>query len=483
MTPASASDKRQVTQPPEPAAESLTQTPVHMVGIGGCGMSGLAALLHRRGWTVSGTDRASSIALARLAAAGVKISTRQTGAEIPPGTGLVVASAAVPADHPELAAARSRGLPIMKYAELLGHVMARHVGIAISGTHGKSTTSAWLTYVLKRAGLDPSFVIGAGVDQLDGSSGVGDGAHFVAEACEYDRSFLNLRPNSAAILNIEEDHLDCYANLDAIRATFVAFAERVSPQGLLLLNADDPATPQIAANHRGRVQTFGLDRPADWQATNLTLIDGRHECTLRHDGQDLGRVHVGLAGRHNVANALAVAALATDCGVPGDVVRDGLATFRGARRRLEFRGEVRGVRILDDYAHHPTEIRATLAAAQELYSPRQLWCIFQPHQHSRTRFLLEDFAHSFTAADHVVVPTIYFVRDSARDRETVSASDLVERIVAQGGDATHIADFDIIVDRLADALQPGDVVITMGAGDIWEVADALVRRLGADLPH
>jgi UDP-N-acetylmuramate--alanine ligase len=481
MTPVALSDD------PVHSATNMVETDlerlrVHMVGIGGCGMSGLAALLLRRGVRVSGSDGQASLALAQLAERGARVSTQQTATSLPADTDLVVVSAAIPPSHPERVAAERRGLRIIKYAELLGLLMARYDGIAISGTHGKSTTTAWLTFTLRLAGLDPNFVIGATVEQLGGGSGVGDGPHFVVEACEYDRSFHNLQPHRAVILNVEEDHLDCYKDLAAIQESFTVFAHRVPSNGLVLLNALDARCRAIATGLTCRVQTFGAVAGADWQAKNIVLESGYYTFDVCHHGQVLGRARLGLPGRHNVDNALAVAALAWDCGVGWEHIARGLAEFRGAHRRLETRGVVAGVQVLDDYAHHPTEIRATLHAARERYTPRRLWCIFQPHQHSRTRFLLADFAHSFAEADEVVVPDIYFVRDSEREREMVSAADLVREIAAAGGQARYLPDFGEIVTLLARDVRPGDVVITMGAGNIYKVADELVQRLGGSLP-
>lgn len=464
----------------------LRQFSFHLIGIGGSGMSGLAALLLRHGARVSGSDCNASLAIVRLLEQGARITTRQAAEALPVDTQYVVGSAAIPEQHVELREATRRGLPIFKYAELLGALMRRRHGIAISGTHGKSSTSAWLTYVLKRAGLDPSFVIGAECDQLAGGSGVGDGPHFVAEACEYDRSFLHLRPRSAAILNIEEDHLDYYSGLDDIVRAFERFASGVLDDGLIALNADDARCRKIAdtlhAPH-APVETFAIDADATWRASGLAIEDGTYGFDVSREGRPLGRVRCGVAGRHNVSNALAVIALANHAGVAWERIRAGLAEFRGVKRRLELRGEVAGVRVVDDYGHHPTEIRATLQAARDRFAPQRLWCVFQPHQHSRTRFLLEDFARSFTLADRVIVPDIYFVRDTQRDREAVSAEDLVERIRQQGGDAVYIPCLDAIAEPLSRELKAGDLVLTMGAGTIWKVADALIHRLGAELPH
>jgi UDP-N-acetylmuramate--alanine ligase len=481
MTPAIVADQPNRAQS-RVIPQDLESRNIHFVGVGGCGMSGLANLLLRRGTHVSGSDARGSVVLERLAALGAPITTAQNAAAIPQNADLVVASAAIPAEHPELVEARRRGLLIVKYAELLGAVMARCDGIAIAGTHGKSTTTAWLAFVLRHAGLDPSFVVGATVPQLGGGSGVGDGPHFIAEACEYDRSFHNLHPRRAVVLNIEEDHLDCYSDLDAIREAFAAFAAGLPPDGLLVLNGEDPQCRLIWPGLTAAVQTFGTRHGDTWQATDLALENGCYAFDLRHEGQTLGRVRSPLAGCHNVKNALAVAALAHDCGLSWEQIAAGLVAFRGASRRLEVRGEVNGIRVVDDYGHHPTEIRATLQAARERFSPRRLWCVFQPHQHSRTRFLLQDFAQSFRQADRTLVPDIYFVRDTQRERELVSAQDLVNEIARRGGDALYLPQFEELVELLATEARPGDVVLTLGAGNIWKVADELVQRLGGRLP-
>lgn len=448
-----------------------------MVGIGGSGMAGLAAILLRCGARVSGSDCLASAALARLAKSGARITTQQATETVPPEAELLVVSAAIPERHPELLEARRRGIPVIKYAQLLGTLMDQRHGIAVSGTHGKSTTTAWLTFVLRGAGLDPSFVVGADSEQLGGGSGVGEGPHFVAEACEYNRSFLNLRPRSAVILNIEEDHLDCYENLVAITQAFAEFAGLIPPDGQVVLNGQDPNCRTLSGRLAAKVETFGFDEQDTWRAVDLDLREGRYEFTAVRRGEPLGRVRLAIAGEHNVRNGLAVAALASGVGVGWEGISIGLQEFRGVQRRLQVQGEIAGVTVVDDYAHHPTEIRVTLRAARELFNPRRLWCIFQPHQHSRTRFLLTDFARSFELADEIVVPRIYFVRDSERERQAVRASDLVEQVCAAGGQAVHIPDFGAVVNTLVEKVQPGDLVITMGAGDIWKVADELVQRL------
>ncbi len=459
----------------------FTNKRVHMIGVGGTGMRAAAAVLLRQGAVVSGSDRIASGATSRLAQAGATVHIGQKPENLPDAPDLVVISAAIKESNPELLEARRRGCPVIKYAELLGRFMRDRAGVAIAGTHGKSTTAAMTAFILKQALLDPTFVIGASVDQLGGGSGVGDGAHFVVEACEFDRSFLNLAPRLAAILNIEEDHLDCYASLDEIVEAFAAFASLVPADGIVVANREDRAAAAAVGSVGAGVESFGFEDGADWQAGRLEAERGCFAFDIIKQGACLGRARLSIPGRHHVGNALAATALAWHCGADGATITDALAAFRGARRRLTNRGQVRGIVVLDDYAHHPTEIQVTLRAARDFYQPQRMCVVFQPHQHSRTRFLLNDFARSFGLADVVVVPDIYFVRDSQAERDRIGAEDLVERIRANGGEAAFLPEFDQIVAYLTSQLRSGDLVITMGAGDVWKVADELVCWLGIDL--
>ncbi|MCG3178186.1 MAG: UDP-N-acetylmuramate--L-alanine ligase [Phycisphaerae bacterium] len=444
---------------------------VHLIGIGGCGMSGLASVLLAGGAHVSGSDRAPSATTVRLAEAGAAVSIGQKPENLPVKLDLVVASAAVPPQNPELAEARSRGVEVIKYSQLLGRLMADSIGLAIAGTHGKSTTSAMVAYVLMRAGADPTYVIGATVPQLGGSSRAGGGPCFVAEACEYDASFLNLHPTVAAILNIEEDHLDYYKDLNAIVASFAAFASLAPRNGLLIVNGEDPNTARAVEGVAARVETFGLGENCRWRAVNVELDGGTHAFDVRCGDRVLGRCRLRLAGRHNVYNALAAAAMTIHCGVPATQALAYLGEFTGADRRMTLRGRVNGVTVVDDYAHHPTEIQATLRAVRQYHQPARLWCVFQPHQHSRTRFLMRDFARSFAQADTVLLPPIYFVRDSEAERKNVSAADLASQIRLVGGDAESFEDFDTITAHLRSHVRAGDLILTMGAGDVWKIAD------------
>jgi len=382
-----------------------------------------------------------------------------------------------------MAEARRRGLPVLKYAEFLGRLMSLREGIAVAGTHGKSTTTAMVAYVLAEAGLDPSFVIGADVPQLGGGSRVGSGPHLVAEACEYDRSFLHLAPWAGAVLNVEEDHLDYYRDLAEIRGAFADFAGRVRRDGVLVVGGADRARDEVAGGARSAVETFGLGGDWDWHAENLEADRGRFAFDIYRRGTLYTPVRLALAGRHHVFNALAAAALCHWAGAGPDAIRDALGRFQGAGRRMEVLGSSAGVTVVDDYAHHPTEIQVTLKAAVERFQPRRLWVVFQPHQHSRTRFLLKDFARALTVADRIIVPDIYFVRDSEQERQAVCSGDLVAEVQALGADALYLPDFDSIRRYLAESLGPGDVLMTMGAGDVWRLARPVLDDLAAGPPR
>ncbi len=443
-------------------------------------MSGLAQVLRRRGQIVTGSDKTASPTTERLEELGIAVHIGHDVESMPEQMDCLVVSAAVKADNPELAWAVEHGIPVFKYAELLGHLTRQMPTLAVSGTHGKSTSSGWLAYMLHQAGRSPSFVVGAHVTQLNAGSGAGTGGRLVVEACEYDRSFLNLHPWAAAILNIEADHLDYYKDLDEIVESFSDFASRVQPTGLLVSNSDDPLVRRAIQSSSARCESFGLNGSADWQPGNLAYENGMGRFDLLYQGRNLGRVKLTLAGRHNVANSLAVAALSRLCGLSDNEILAGLDNYGGVGRRMTFKGTAAGVTILDDYAHHPTEISVTLEAIRSRYQPRKLWCVFQPHQHSRTRFLLNDFALSFQQADVILLPEIYFVRDSEELRREVSARQLAEKIGRQGGEARFLPEFEEILEYLCRQVKPGDLVVTMGAGNIGNLADELICRLGRD---
>lgn len=451
---------------------------IHLIGIGGCGMTSLGGVLLRCGAIVSGSDLVEFKAAARLQEMGATITIGQAPLNIHSDCDIVVYSAAVKDDNPELLEARRRNIRCYKYAEMLGQVMKLRTGIAISGTHGKSTTTAMVSFILKQAKADPTFVVGANVAQLEGSSGVGDGDAFVVEACEFDCSFLNLFPKYIAITNIEEDHLDCFEGIDAIREAFRSFVSLVPADGAIIANGEDRIVLDAVSAARAKVETFGESEGVFWRAVNVDHMLGNYRFDIFRDG--VFHIHANMAslpGRHQIYNALSAVALAHHAGISPQAVADALPLFRGAERRMTRRGEVGGILLIDDYGHHPTEVQVTLRAVREHFPDRRLWVVFQPHQHSRTRFLLNDFARSFGLADHLLVPDIYFVRDSQAMRDAVSSDHLVERVRANGGDALYLPKHEQIVEHILSHAKPGDIVLTMGAGDVWKIADELVQRL------
>ena len=443
-------------------------------------MSGLAKLLLKHKAIVSGSDQNPSPVTDKLRGSGADIRIGHKADNLNPEADAVIISAAIKEDNPELETARKRGRKVYKYAQMLGELMNCYDGIAVSGTHGKSTTSGWITFLLKQAGAGPNFIIGADIIQLGSSSGVGDGRYFVAEACEYDRSFLNLKPKIGCILNIEQDHLDYYKDENEIVEAFSAFAGGIKPGGVLIANGQDANVAKVISSLSEdlRFETFGLEGNCDFYAKNIQLNNGLYSFDVYHNRDFLGATRISLPGRHNILNALAVVAVTINAGMNPAQILGLLGDFTGIDRRLMLKGQFKQITILDDYAHHPTEIKASLAAIRQRYQPKRIWCVFQPHQYSRTRFLLDDFAESFKLADVTIVPEIYFVRDSQSARKEVNSQKLVQRMQAHGTEAVFIDGFGRICDFLKENVSSGDVVVTMGAGDIWKVADEYIQWLG-----
>lgn len=447
---------------------------VHFIGIGGSGMSGLARMLLDAGAIVSGSEPNPNPQTFELTKRGATISRGQIGELLDAGVDLVVRTAAIADANIEYQSARAYGLRQIKYAELLGQVMQERFGVAVAGTHGKSTTSAMLSYALLKCGADPSFVIGGTVPQLGGGSRSGAGPAFVAEACEYDHSFHNLFPKVAIITNIEEDHLDCYSGIDDIVASFRTFARLVPSDGLIIANGLDARVGQAIGGLGTRVEFVALEREADW-STRITGAE--HGCYAGHvlrDNKNVATLKMSVAGTHNLFNATAAVAACAACGVDPAAAAEAIGSFTGVDRRMTPMGTVNGATVVDDYGHHPTEIRTTLKALRERYQPKRLLCVFQPHQHSRTRFLLDDFATSFASADETIVPDIYFVRDSEAERSRVHAADLVARVRGNGQTAIHLPEFPAIVAHLRREAREGDLIVTMGAGNVWEIGRDLV---------
>ena len=449
---------------------------VHFIGIGGCGMSGLARMLIDAGAIVTGSEPQPNPQTFELTARGAKISRDQLGEFLSSETDLVVRTAAIKDSNIEYKAALKYGVATIKYAELLGQVMAERFGIAVAGTHGKSTTTAMIAFALLECGADPSFVVGGTVPQL-GGAGSRSGASdlFVAEACEYDRSFHALRPKVALITNIEEDHLDCYRDIDEIVESFHHFARLVpNGSGRIIAHGHDANVARALAGIEAPIETVSLQPGTTWSTCPGPIENGCPTGVVCREGKPVATLRLSIPGEHNLMNATMALASCTACGIEPQQAADAIGRFSGVDRRMTVMGQCNGGMIIDDYGHHPTEIRATLSALRQRYDPRRLICVFQPHQHSRTRFLLEDFAASFAAADETIVPDIYFVRDSEADRQSVSSEDLVRRINKNGQAALHIAEFGGIVNHLRRSIRSGDLVVTMGAGNVWEIGRELL---------
>lgn len=450
---------------------------VHLIGIGGSGMSAAASMLLELGADVSGSDLQPFDGLGQLVANGARVSIGHQAMHLDRRTDLVVISAAIPSDNPELTLANHNGNSIVKYAQLLGRMMSDRIGIGIAGTHGKTTTTAMCSFIFHRAQLDPAYVFGARSDQLGGGSSAGRGPHFIAESCEYDRSFLHLFPKAAAILNVEPDHLDYFHSFEALVEAFGQFAANVEPSGLLVCNAEDKWSQEAARQGTAAVETFGVKADANWQSVNMREDFGRYLFDLHHNGEPVTSIKLQVPGLHNVANALAAAALADHAGIDADIIGSALSEFAGVNRRLTWRGKGRGVTIVDDYAHHPTEIRATLDAVRNRYRPRRTWVVFQPHQHARTRFLLDEFADSLHDVDEVLVPDVYDAREQDAGDQQVGSAELVSLICTRGGHAQYLPTLQAAADHVVSNAAEGDLVVTMGAGDVWKVADELVERI------
>ncbi|MCC6189697.1 MAG: UDP-N-acetylmuramate--L-alanine ligase [Anaerolineales bacterium] len=450
---------------------------VHFVGIGGAGLSAIARVLLEAGERVTGSDETASPFADALAQHGARIFAGHAAEHID-GAELVVISAAVPPDNAEVQAALARGVPVLKRADILGQMMQGRLGIAVAGTHGKTTTTGLIAFLLDQAGQDPTFIVGGWLADYGANARAGCGRAFVVEADEYDRMFLGLKPTVAVVTNVEHDHPDCYPTLTDMQAAFQAFVTLLPPDGLLVGYGRDAFVQHLVAERRaaGRpALRYGLQRDDDYRADSLQLNGaGGYDFLVVKSGATLGLARNRLPGEHNVLNSLAALAVADFMGVDFNVARNALAEYRGAGRRFEVKGEAHGVTVVDDYAHHPTEIRATLTAARRRFGGRPLWVMFQPHTFSRTRALLADFAASFGDADHVIVVDIFRSREAPDP--ALSASDIVRRM--NHPDARYIPALVDAANYLCEQLKPGDVLLTLGAGDGDVVGNKVLAALG-----
>lgn len=451
---------------------------VHFIGIGGISMSGLAEILLSRKFPVSGSDSHESALTDQLAAQGAVVHYPQMAENITDDIDVVVYTAAIHPDNPEFRAAQEKNLPMLTRAQLLGEIMRNYKeAINVSGTHGKTTTTSMITEILLEAHKDPTVSVGGMLKDIGGNIRVGGQETFVVEACEYTNSFLSFFPTIEVILNVEADHLDFFKDIDDIRHSFKLFAEKLPEDGLLVINKDIKHSEYFTQALKCRVVTFGHEKDADYTANFISYDKFAHPSyTLFYKGEELAQVELGVTGEHNIYNSLAAVAVARSLDIPMETILRGLKRFAGTDRRFQKKGSVNGFTIIDDYAHHPQEIAATIEAAKK-YPHRKLWIVFQPHTYSRTAALLDDFAGALSQADEIVLADIY----AAREKNTIgiSSDDLRKHMLEQNTNVYYIPKFEDIEDFLLQHVEEGDVLITMGAGDIYKVGDDLLKQPGA----
>ena len=441
----------------------------HLVGIGGAGMRSLARALLQKGWRLSGSDSATN-GDDSLAKAGVRVFTGHAAENVCADVDAVIFSSAIPSDNPELRRAAELGIPTLSYAEMLGRLMRGRRGLAVAGTHGKSTTTAMAAEILMAADCDPTFVYGASPCGGDEGGRAGNGPAVLVEACEYRRNFLHLQPHDAVILNIEADHFDCYPTRDTLDDAFRRFAELLPPDGTLIVPWEDDGAVASSC----RIATFGFSEQADWRAASVRSVHGRYSFDLTHKASCLGRIELAVFGRHNVLNALAAAALTAAADCPAEAIIAGLARFRGLRRRLERIYDAEGIAIWNDYAHHPTEISTTLATIREISPKSRVLCLFQPHQALRTARLLDELASALQNAERVMIADIFRAREAPPQPGEITSADLARRTRALGQDVFGSHALPDIQHYLQTHMAPGDVLVVMGAGDIGRIGYDLV---------
>ncbi len=447
---------------------------IHFIGIGGISMSGLAEILLKEGFTVSGSDTKESPLTKKLESEGAHIIYGQKAENITPGIGCVVYTAAISRGNPELIEAVAQKIPMLTRAELLGQLMKNYdTPIAVSGTHGKTTTTSMISHILLEADLDPTISVGGILKAIGGNIRVGNSGTFITEACEYTNSFLNFFPKISVILNIEEDHLDFFKDLEDIRHSFRQFTSLLPEDGTLVINGEIKDHQEIYQGLPCRVVTYGPGADYDYSATDISYDENGHVSfdLLRH-GEYADHIVLSVTGDHNVSNALSAIAVADLLDIPMDVTKKGLFSFTGTDRRFEYKGEWNGVTIVDDYAHHPTEIEATLKAAR--HSPHNaVWCVFQPHTYTRTKAFFHEFAEALSHADHLVLADIYAARET--DTLGISSKDLADEAAKLGTDTHYFPDFEQIEAFLKENCRPGDLLITMGAGDVVTIGEDLLK--------
>ena len=453
---------------------------IHFVGIGGIGMSGIAEILLDQGFQVSGSDRALSEVTERLQKMGAAVFEGHRAENLKGDVDTLVYSSAVQHDNPEVAEARRRKIPVVRRAEMLAEVMRLKYGIGIAGTHGKTTTTSMIGIVLMEGDLDPTVIVGGKLSGLGGTNArLGHGEFIVVEADEFDRSFLSITPTIAVLTTLETDHLDCYRDLEDIKGAFIQFAGKVAFYGFIVLCLDEPALLDIMPTmDTKKVITYGLNPQADVQAVDIRHKDNTSSYTLVRRGQELGPITLQVPGKHNVRNSLAAIAVGLELNIPFAKIKSGIERFAGVYRRWEKKGEVGGIAVYDDYAHHPTECRATLLGAKSGWR-RRVVCVFQPHLFSRTRDFYEEFGKSFLLSDVLVVTDVYPAREEPIQGIT---GELIANAAKQFGhkEVHYVQDKKAVPGFLKSIVKTGDIVITMGAGDIWKYGEDFLRQMRDD---
>lgn len=447
---------------------------IHFIGIGGISMSSLAEILKSNGKIVTGSDGVKSNVTKALEKIGINVAIGQRAENITADTDLIVYTAAVKEDNPELIAARKSGIETVDRAALVGMMMLEYkFPLSVAGTHGKTTTSSLVSEVFLAAGTDPTVSIGGILPSIKGNYKVGGKDYFILETCEYCDSFLKFNPHGAIILNIDADHLDYFKNLDNIYKSFHKFAQRLPQGGFLVINNEIPRLSEVTENIKAQVITYGKDSNADWYPTDISFNDmGHASYTVNYKGEKIAQVSLSIPGIHNVYNSLAAFALASCYGVDKNAIVKGIKNFTGTDRRFQFKGEFNGVNVIDDYAHHPTEIQATINSARGT-KLNKLWIMFQPHTYTRTYNHLMDFAKALSQADHVILLDIYASRE--KDTGLVSSKDLRDKIQEMGGTVTYCPSFEEAEKYALDNCSKGDMLITMGAGDVYKIGEKLVK--------
>ena len=448
---------------------------VHFIGIGGISMSGLAEILQGEHFTISGSDAKESALTRHLEEKGMQIFYGQTASNIIDGIELIVYTAAISKDNPEFACAKEKGIPMLSRAELLGQIMDNYShSIAVSGTHGKTTTTSMISQILLSASCDPTITVGGILEAINGNLRVGSSEYFISEACEYTNSFLHFYPKYSIILNVEAEHLDFFKDLDDVRNSFHAFAGNTKEDGVIIINGEIEDYKGIVAGLPAKVITYGLTEGFDYYPTNITFNEKAcASYTVMHQGEPLMDVTLGVPGMHNVSNSLAAIALSMELHLEKEDVLAGLLAFGGANRRFQYKGTKNGVTIVDDYAHHPTEIRATLNSAAN-YPHERLVLVFQPHTYSRTKAFLDEFAEVLSSVDVVVLADIY----AAREKNTygISSEDLLNKLKEFGTECYYFPTFEEIEQFLEKKCINGDLLITMGAGDVVNIGENLLSK-------